>query len=123
MTFRTEDVFNEITVRKYFDYSCAFILIFDRSYYLPILFNDKIRNTFCADTVEHTRDLVFLTKKAWKDTTCVFPFTYKGQQQHGCIGDKPWCATTYNFDSDKAWKYCNNSDCKFDLYFICDFKG
>ncbi|XP_015665641.1 epididymal sperm-binding protein 1 isoform X2 [Protobothrops mucrosquamatus] len=41
---------------------------------------------------------------------CVFPFIYKGKPYNSCTEvasqNRPWCATTANFDTSPQWKYC-----------------
>lgn len=40
---------------------------------------------------------------------CQFPFVYNNMIYHKCIrGDrnKPWCGTTYNYDTDGKWGFC-----------------
>ena len=40
---------------------------------------------------------------------CVFPFIYHGDTYFNCIEvdrDKPWCATTQNYDEAPLWGYC-----------------
>ncbi|XP_060111208.1 epididymal sperm-binding protein 1-like [Heteronotia binoei] len=40
---------------------------------------------------------------------CVFPFFYRKKVYYTCATkkfDKPWCATTGNYDKDKKWSYC-----------------
>ncbi|KAK2566034.1 Matrix metalloproteinase-9 [Acropora cervicornis] len=40
---------------------------------------------------------------------CHFPFIYGGKMYDTCTVEdetRPWCATTYNFDTDKQWGYC-----------------
>lgn len=44
---------------------------------------------------------------------CVFPFVYKGIEYNTCTEideDKPWCATTANYDADKKWSVCDYND-------------
>ncbi|XP_039373684.1 matrix metalloproteinase-9-like [Mauremys reevesii] len=41
---------------------------------------------------------------------CIFPFTYKGKVYTECTtadSKRPWCATTANYDQDKAYKFCS----------------
>ena len=41
---------------------------------------------------------------------CVFPFLYKGIKHNsftkGVTTDRKWCGTTYNYDQDKKWGWC-----------------
>ncbi|XP_028917909.1 hepatocyte growth factor activator isoform X1 [Ornithorhynchus anatinus] len=41
---------------------------------------------------------------------CKFPFRYGGRMYHSCTSKgssrKKWCATTHNYDRDRAWGYC-----------------
>uniref|UniRef100_A0A8C3XA89 Serine protease HGFAC n=1 Tax=Catagonus wagneri TaxID=51154 RepID=A0A8C3XA89_9CETA len=41
---------------------------------------------------------------------CRFPFRYGGRMTHSCISEgsahRKWCATTHNYDRDRAWGYC-----------------
>ncbi|XP_042712100.2 epididymal sperm-binding protein 1-like isoform X2 [Chrysemys picta bellii] len=60
--------------------------------------------------------LVWALALLWEGTQgadpapCVFPFTYKGKVYTECItedSDQPWCATTANYDQDKAYRVCS----------------
>ncbi|XP_058579328.1 hepatocyte growth factor activator, partial [Neofelis nebulosa] len=41
---------------------------------------------------------------------CSFPFRYGGRMLHTCTSEgsahRKWCATTHNYDRDRAWGYC-----------------
>uniref|UniRef100_A0A8D0ZJ25 Serine protease HGFAC n=1 Tax=Sus scrofa TaxID=9823 RepID=A0A8D0ZJ25_PIG len=41
---------------------------------------------------------------------CRFPFRYGGRMIHSCTSEgsahRKWCATTHNYDRDRAWGYC-----------------
>uniref|UniRef100_A0A2I3G6U5 Hepatocyte growth factor activator serine protease n=1 Tax=Nomascus leucogenys TaxID=61853 RepID=A0A2I3G6U5_NOMLE len=41
---------------------------------------------------------------------CRFPFRYGGRMLHACTSEgsahRKWCATTLNYDRDRAWGYC-----------------
>ncbi|XP_015337391.1 hepatocyte growth factor activator isoform X1 [Marmota marmota marmota] len=41
---------------------------------------------------------------------CRFPFRYGGRMLHSCTLEgsarRKWCATTHNYDRDRAWGYC-----------------
>uniref|UniRef100_A0A2R8ZHY9 Hepatocyte growth factor activator serine protease n=1 Tax=Pan paniscus TaxID=9597 RepID=A0A2R8ZHY9_PANPA len=41
---------------------------------------------------------------------CRFPFRYGGRMLHACTSEgsahRKWCATTHNYDRDRAWGYC-----------------
>ncbi|XP_068399615.1 hepatocyte growth factor activator isoform X1 [Eschrichtius robustus] len=41
---------------------------------------------------------------------CRFPFRYGGRMVHSCTTEgsahRKWCATTHNYDRDRAWGYC-----------------
>ncbi|XP_058160359.1 LOW QUALITY PROTEIN: hepatocyte growth factor activator [Dasypus novemcinctus] len=42
---------------------------------------------------------------------CSFPFRYGGRMHHTCTAEgsahRKWCATTHNYDRDRAWGYCS----------------
>lgn len=38
---------------------------------------------------------------------CVFPFLYGGVEYTVCTGTSVWCATTYDYDTDAEWDYCD----------------
>uniref|UniRef100_A0A8C4YHC2 Fibronectin type-II domain-containing protein n=1 Tax=Gopherus evgoodei TaxID=1825980 RepID=A0A8C4YHC2_9SAUR len=51
---------------------------------------------------------------------CTFPFSYKGRKYTACTmdnGQRPWCATTSNYEADHKWRYCggnlDSSPCVF----------
>ncbi|XP_019715084.1 protein sel-1 homolog 1 isoform X2 [Hippocampus comes] len=46
---------------------------------------------------------------------CVFPFVFQGNEYFDCTangrGDgRLWCATTYNYDNDKKWGFCETDE-------------
>lgn len=46
---------------------------------------------------------------------CVFPFTMMNKSFSDCttegrIGGRKWCATTANYDADRKWGFCNQSE-------------
>uniref|UniRef100_A0A8B9Q7D4 Insulin like growth factor 2 receptor n=1 Tax=Apteryx owenii TaxID=8824 RepID=A0A8B9Q7D4_APTOW len=44
-----------------------------------------------------------------KGELCVFPFKYKGKSYEECITEeknRPWCATTENYQGDGKWGFC-----------------
>ncbi|XP_054826091.1 cation-independent mannose-6-phosphate receptor [Eublepharis macularius] len=56
---------------------------------------------------------------------CVFPFQYKGNSYDTCIQEgheRPWCATTDDFQRDKKWGFCGNVTGRRESTFIfkCD---
>ena len=42
--------------------------------------------------------------------SCQFPFIYKDILYYQCVTldhrGRPWCATTYNYDTDQTWGNC-----------------
>jgi hypothetical protein len=49
-----------------------------------------------------------------KDSSCVFPFKYNQTIYYECITferNNPWCATTFDYDTDKKWGYCTQVKC------------
>lgn len=47
-----------------------------------------------------------------RGASCVFPFVYKTVVYQECTSidyDKPWCATTDNYDRDGLWRDCTGS--------------
>lgn len=44
---------------------------------------------------------------------CRFPFRYGGRMLHSCTSEgsayRKWCATTHNYDRDRAWGYCEEA--------------
>ena len=56
---------------------------------------------------------VFSTVQTYGGTgqgeSCVFPFTYRGNEYEWCTSerhDQPWCAVTNDYDDDKLWGNC-----------------
>ena len=57
--------------------------------------------------------ILFLSGSCRRRTTsrycCAFPFIYKGRRYNSCTRRKhnrPWCATTPNYDRDRQWGNC-----------------
>lgn len=54
---------------------------------------------------------------------CVFPFTIANKSFDDCttegrLDGKKWCATTADFNTDRKWGFCNQSECEhFSLSF------
>uniref|UniRef100_A0A8C4P4C4 Insulin like growth factor 2 receptor n=1 Tax=Dromaius novaehollandiae TaxID=8790 RepID=A0A8C4P4C4_DRONO len=60
-----------------------------------------------------------------KGELCVFPFKYKGKSYEECITEeknRPWCATTENYQGDGKWGFCGNAIGKREstIIFTCD---
>uniref|UniRef100_A0A8B9SD20 Insulin like growth factor 2 receptor n=1 Tax=Apteryx owenii TaxID=8824 RepID=A0A8B9SD20_APTOW len=60
-----------------------------------------------------------------KGELCVFPFKYKGKSYEECITEeknRPWCATTENYQGDGKWGFCGNATGKKEstIIFMCD---
>uniref|UniRef100_A0A8B9QJA1 Insulin like growth factor 2 receptor n=1 Tax=Apteryx owenii TaxID=8824 RepID=A0A8B9QJA1_APTOW len=56
-----------------------------------------------------------------KGELCVFPFKYKGKSYEECITEeknRPWCATTENYQGDGKWGFCLNYEST--IIFMCD---
>ncbi|XP_054848608.1 epididymal sperm-binding protein 1-like [Eublepharis macularius] len=65
-------------------------------------FDNNGKWAFCADGVLPN------------NTTCVFPFTYKGVSYSSCTKKgswrkKFWCSLTSNYDVNHMWKYCDST--------------
>ncbi len=44
---------------------------------------------------------------------CVFPFLFQGKEYLDCTTDgrgdgRLWCATTYDYDQEKKWGFCES---------------
>ncbi|XP_074023125.1 cation-independent mannose-6-phosphate receptor [Numenius arquata] len=60
-----------------------------------------------------------------KGELCVFPFKYKGKSYEECITEgknRPWCATTGNYQGDGKWGFCGNATARREstIIFTCD---
>ncbi|XP_062345985.1 cation-independent mannose-6-phosphate receptor [Cinclus cinclus] len=60
-----------------------------------------------------------------KGQLCVFPFKYKGKTYEECITegkDRPWCATTENYQGDEKWGFCSSTIARKEstIIFTCD---
>nr|XP_054484731.1 cation-independent mannose-6-phosphate receptor isoform X5 [Agelaius phoeniceus] len=60
-----------------------------------------------------------------KGELCVFPFKYKGKTYEECITEgrnKPWCATTENYQGDEKWGFCSSTTARKEstIIFTCD---
>ncbi|KAM9656105.1 cation-independent mannose-6-phosphate receptor isoform 1-T1 [Morphnus guianensis] len=60
-----------------------------------------------------------------KGELCVFPFKYKGKTYEECITEeknRPWCATTENYQGDRKWGFCGNATARREstIIFTCD---
>uniref|UniRef100_A0A8C5X5U1 Insulin like growth factor 2 receptor n=1 Tax=Malurus cyaneus samueli TaxID=2593467 RepID=A0A8C5X5U1_9PASS len=55
---------------------------------------------------------------------CVFPFKYKGKTYEECVTEgknRPWCATTENYQGDEKWGFCSSTARKEStIIFTCD---
>lgn len=51
--------------------------------------------------------------KTYSGKCCALPFVFHGVAVSRCLTDpknnRPWCATTPNFDKEKRWGYCQPS--------------
>ncbi|XP_078351706.1 uncharacterized protein LOC144636384 [Oculina patagonica] len=60
---------------------------------------------------EATGSVVYTLTGNDNHAPCVFPFIYDGMKYTECTykdckHNKPWCATTSNYDKDKKWGHC-----------------
>uniref|UniRef100_A0A8C3PZL1 Insulin like growth factor 2 receptor n=1 Tax=Chrysolophus pictus TaxID=9089 RepID=A0A8C3PZL1_CHRPC len=60
-----------------------------------------------------------------KGELCVFPFKYKGKSYDKCITEeknRPWCATTVDYQGDGKWGFCVNATARraSTIIFVCD---
>lgn len=44
---------------------------------------------------------------------CIFPFLFQGTEYYDCTTDgrgdgRLWCATSYDYDQDKKWGFCES---------------
>lgn len=80
-----------------------------------------VLNMDMPDTLLHVIKRIYLFFSVTeKGELCVFPFKYKGKTYEECITEeknRPWCATTENYQGDGKWGFCGNG--KNFLYFTC----
>ncbi|XP_060549590.1 epididymal sperm-binding protein 1-like [Pantherophis guttatus] len=106
---------------------CVFPFIYNGKLYHSCTNDHSWRGLWCATTANYD------TSPQWKHCSyneyggnshgqsCVFPFKYKGYIFYSCINEDNkkgnfWCATTRNYDKDKQWSYCadtNTRPCVF----------
>ncbi|XP_064014257.1 cation-independent mannose-6-phosphate receptor [Pogoniulus pusillus] len=63
-----------------------------------------------------------------KGELCVLPFKYKGKTYKECTTEeknRPWCATTENYQGDGKWGFCGNATARREstIVFMCDEGG
>jgi hypothetical protein len=85
---------------------------YSKCYYSPL-------GPFCATTSDYDADglwgrcVIDYTVKTKEDSgnangaNCIFPFKYKLKLYSNCTGSDPWCATTYDYELDGKYGYCD----------------
>ncbi|XP_070600472.1 matrix metalloproteinase-9-like [Erythrolamprus reginae] len=104
---------------------CRFPFVFDGKSYSSCTTEGREDGLpWCATTPNFDQDktygfcpseLLFTFDGNSNGEKCVFPFVFEGKSYHGCTTDGRtdgyrWCATTANFDQDKKYGFCPNSD-------------
>ena len=59
-------------------------------------------------------------------TLCYFPFLYNGVERTQCVvggkvSSRPWCGTTYSYDTDGSFGYCVEDSSTYRLNFLVIF--
>ena len=82
-----------------------------RSWFLLLGCNDTILQTTAVSTCP-----TVTTGGNANSALCRFPFITQGVTFYECTtqfssSNRPWCATTYNYDQDQSWGYCAGIYC------------
>lgn len=106
-----------------FQYFCCLSLTFKKRYCIEVQALNKVPNTNMPPILLCVVKRLYLSFSVTeKGELCVFPFKYKGKTYEECVTEgknRPWCATTENYQGDEKWGFCSSS--KYLLYFM--YKG
>ncbi|XP_054849701.1 epididymal sperm-binding protein 1-like [Eublepharis macularius] len=102
--------------------SCVFPFIYKNKTYTTCTKEDsKLNWLWCATTSSYDNDHKW--KRCYEKEhggnshgkPCVFPFVYRKRKFYTCTDENArprmfWCATTSNYDKDKIWSYCADTN-------------
>lgn len=76
----------------------------------------KRKSLLCSSLIDPV--LVFSRPVTSDGDPCVFPFTIANKSFNDCTAEgrvdgKKWCATTADFNTDRKWGFCNQSECEY----------
>lgn len=104
---------------------CHFPFVFEGKSYTTCTTEGRSDNLpWCATTADYGRDkkfgfcpseLLYTFGGNANESPCVFPFIFLGEEYDSCTTEGRsdgyrWCATTSNFDNDKAYGFCPSRD-------------
>ncbi|KAK2856388.1 hypothetical protein Q5P01_005123 [Channa striata] len=68
-----------------------------------------------SPAVEKTKEVLVVNGGTAHGEPCIFPFLFQGKEYSDCTTDgrgdgRLWCATTYDYDQEKKWGFCETEE-------------